>query len=486
MSHDLSHIYKDAPYGISTDDVSYVLGETSGDVGTLCTSNSINKYAKYKPCGGSSPASPTEAERKQLNCGIDTSNLVFSSFGDCLTAAKANCDWSKVTPVWYRLADFDKYYHGARQPYYGQIDIVGNTVLGGTSGMYIQLEIRHNVDMFQNVKINMQLSDLLGMLEENYNLDQYRYAFIYRDASNPSATVNMVDIPLSTGETIADANNKSINVTFAMPSGSTYQSVITYDCVFVAYAYDDGVADNMVFLPKTYFQVKLALFGIWNSSGVSIENTTIQIPKAGTGENPIALIFSGYEWDALVMGNLIPASFTPSQGDSQSSWKNVSLSVGEATERRVERKVTSLVYVSAPGRVGTTGDFTKQFYLEQACDPPVSTYNIEIWYRGEKVNQMDFPTTGGVQRNIDIVYDCAWRVERIYDFDTDEDVSFIQFSPSSRPAPAPNPGWAKYEDGYILNTTALQAGKTYAIEFRTNDGSDVPIDTFFINVVSET
>ena len=457
-------------YGISTDDVAYVLGEVSGDAGTLCTSNNINKYAKYKPCGGSSPASPTEDERKQLNCGINTTNLMFDDFEECLASAKINCDWSKATPIAYRLGDFDMYYHGARIPYVPQTNKKGNTSAGSGDSPYIPLAITKNDDIFNGVKVNLKVSDLLGMLEENYNLEDYKYALIFKDANDSEATVYKQDLEMSSGEVIDDVN-KILNFTFPVAS-QAYNTTVTYDCVFIVYVDDDGVYE-MTYLPNSYFQVQLAFFGIWNSNGTtSIDGQTFSnIPATGTAV-PIEMIFSGYEWHVEVMSNEVHASFTPSGGSSISPYSAVQMEVLplDSSSASIEGgTITAQVYVSAPGLTGTEPDFTKEFFIEQIRPTPTGPI-IEFYYQGERINQLDVTTVGGTQYDIHYIYNTSWSLSRIIkEGDIEVQSTDISIYPTSRPAPSSGASYAQF-DGYVLTQTTLVAGTRYRIELSTTSG----------------
>lgn len=490
MPHDNnSHIYTETvqgvKYGISTGDVAYVLGVASGDVGTLCTSSAVQKYAKFKPCGGNSPASPTEAERKQLNCGINTTNLMFDDFEECLASAKINCDWSKATPITYRLGDFDKYYHGARAPYRAQTNKKGNTSAGSGDAPAIPLAIIKNDDMFNGVKVNLKVSDLLGMLEENYNLEDYKYALIFRDANDPESTIYKYDIPMGSGEVIDDSD-KSFGYTFPV-SVQAYDTTVTYDCVFIVYVDDDGVYE-MTYLPNSYFQVQLAFFGIWNSSGsASIVGTTFQVPAAGTSV-PIEMIISGYEWEAQVMSNVVHATFTPSQGSSVSPYLPVRMEVAalDGSEASIEPgTITVPVYISVPAVTGTTGDYTKEFYIQQTRPTPTGPI-LEFYVNGERVNMLEIHEGQGYELRFDIKYNTEWIVSSIEEAESGSTTTDIHFAPTSRPAPPPNPGWALFEDAELYGNVSLVAGTAYRIHFKQTQSSSGEIETLELHVVSGT
>lgn len=155
MSHDTStgHIYiggtQQSPIGINIDDVNAIIQTGGGDVGTVCTSNNINKWAKNKPFRNTSPGVMTDTDRANALWGLG-SPVVQSAGGNTMavqgpkfvaatldtngnayeilkprglagTAGNANSEW-------FRLLDFDGYYHTAQKPINSN-DIAGFNVL---------------------------------------------------------------------------------------------------------------------------------------------------------------------------------------------------------------------------------------------------------------------------------------------------------------------------------------------------------------------
>jgi len=123
MPHDSKRIYTQGDYGVSTDDVASVLGVASHDVGTLCTSASINRWAIYKPISFRSLTSPTLEERKSKNMGlavIGIDALKDTGIGVAKVsveeAEKIIREWDYDRPLGganspYRLGDFNGYDH---------------------------------------------------------------------------------------------------------------------------------------------------------------------------------------------------------------------------------------------------------------------------------------------------------------------------------------------------------------------------------------
>lgn len=106
--------------GVSIDDIRAVLGEDSGDLGTLCTSDRINPIAKYKPLRGgdwrTTLLGDTELWRGPgavKDCGLQPNQM--AQLAD-IPAAYADNDpmhgWKYLKPDgtnWKRQTDFDGY-----------------------------------------------------------------------------------------------------------------------------------------------------------------------------------------------------------------------------------------------------------------------------------------------------------------------------------------------------------------------------------------
>ena len=96
--------------GISTTLVANELGVGSNDVGTLCTSDKINKWSKWKPVSYAAPTSLTLEQLTSANFGLNvTSNTDLDN----------PKEWSYVKPTGgalspYRLGDFRGYNHSAK------------------------------------------------------------------------------------------------------------------------------------------------------------------------------------------------------------------------------------------------------------------------------------------------------------------------------------------------------------------------------------
>lgn len=100
-------------------DVKVVLGETSNHLDDLCKSNAINKWSKRKPVRADVISSPNMA---LYNYGLSIPAAGYSSLPALLSALDGGYDWEYLRPrgssygEWYRLGDFNDYYHDAVSP----------------------------------------------------------------------------------------------------------------------------------------------------------------------------------------------------------------------------------------------------------------------------------------------------------------------------------------------------------------------------------
>ena len=110
---------------IDTTDIAAALGVASGDVGTLCTSNKINKWAKYKPIRYNQWQELEESQREgmpsdaadNIHFGIKINGPVNGVL-DYNIVAIHDTVFEYIQPRGgaaepYRMTDFDKYKHNA-------------------------------------------------------------------------------------------------------------------------------------------------------------------------------------------------------------------------------------------------------------------------------------------------------------------------------------------------------------------------------------
>lgn len=114
---------------VSVYDVQRALGVSSADVGTLCKSNRINKFSRYKPISYQKISMVTDSERASVNHGITVPDVVLTNAitrANMIDACANDWDYTKPSGTAsspYRLTDFVKpdatglgYYHSAVPP----------------------------------------------------------------------------------------------------------------------------------------------------------------------------------------------------------------------------------------------------------------------------------------------------------------------------------------------------------------------------------
>lgn len=123
MAYNNGLIYVDSnvtpPNGVSVRDVQQALGVSAQDVGSLCRSLVINKWAKYKPVKVANVVIPiTDAQRKAANYGFSVGSVTGSPDTIAKMSA-ASSAWTYDRPSSgypYRLTDYVQYYKFAKCP----------------------------------------------------------------------------------------------------------------------------------------------------------------------------------------------------------------------------------------------------------------------------------------------------------------------------------------------------------------------------------
>lgn len=111
-----------------TGDVAVVLNVNSGDTGTLCSHENINKWAKHKPIVYANVIAPlTDAQFKEKNYGLTVPNPnsprgSYTKIDDVILNAEDAYVYTKpsgrkASP--YRISDFNKYSHSVQAPING-------------------------------------------------------------------------------------------------------------------------------------------------------------------------------------------------------------------------------------------------------------------------------------------------------------------------------------------------------------------------------
>lgn len=107
-----------APIGLY--DVMVALGESKEDIGTLCTSDKIKQWAKYKPYRINQPSDITDTQRKAINFGLIMPTIYNTKAGLIAGLRNDGGSWGYDRPTaldWQRITDFAGYNHDAIPPF---------------------------------------------------------------------------------------------------------------------------------------------------------------------------------------------------------------------------------------------------------------------------------------------------------------------------------------------------------------------------------
>lgn len=190
---------------VNTDDVKDTIGENSHDVGTLCLSNKINRWSKYKPVEYPSPDSVTnywQGTDGKNGLHIDM-NADHTYTVDFVRSFYNNPDnWGYVHPQGFlRLTDFDGYNHNSL-PF-----IASRTngqpiekVLGGTTGSGV-VEVFAEVDFPRDFDNDGKPLDLTGNLtiDDFYLKDENNASYCLKDGYLSAILVVQSSNPITQG-----------------------------------------------------------------------------------------------------------------------------------------------------------------------------------------------------------------------------------------------------------------------------------------------
>lgn len=167
---------------IETAEIAECIGVASRDVRTLCTSDNIKMWAKYKPADVDSMGVLTEEERAAASYGIEENteySIVGSeSWSEAFTNAENGIySWGYKKPTTkYRMLDFDGYNHNAVCPLFFEAAGEG----------YVRVGIETESSLPTG---NIKLSDLTG-LQSMANLTDSYFGVLYK--KNGGSTVYMI------------------------------------------------------------------------------------------------------------------------------------------------------------------------------------------------------------------------------------------------------------------------------------------------------
>ena len=202
---------------VSIADVKTVLGETSNDLATLCKSDKVNMWAKYKPVELKRPFTNDEfdfANNRWRDDAVWFKGVNFEEDGVCglkvthggsLSAVidlydKNTAGWKRVKPGTtfacpYRLTDFIDYKHTATPPFAKPI-ITSET---HESGSVIATAMMKNL----NTEYELTLQNL-GILSETY------FGLALKNAAGQIAYFKTSDRPLKNGSVIVEIKNGNL------------------------------------------------------------------------------------------------------------------------------------------------------------------------------------------------------------------------------------------------------------------------------------
>lgn len=112
---------------ISTTLVANTIGVGSNDVGTLCTSNKINKWSKWKPVRYNTLTGITSEQLSFTNYGLNV--ITYTSFNNLIDAVRGSLNtWNYLQPRGmlthsepFRIGDFRNYSHDVINPVHQDI-----------------------------------------------------------------------------------------------------------------------------------------------------------------------------------------------------------------------------------------------------------------------------------------------------------------------------------------------------------------------------
>lgn len=190
---------------LTTTLVSNTLGISSHNISELCSSNSINKWSKYKPVGYNSVApdrSSTWYRGTDGNCGIDVGNISSGSPVSDLIQNYKNGAYTYIPPKGgstepYRLADFGGYDHDAKQFFYSGISKGTKYTINLTATNTLTIQGRYNssesslgIEDFHQLGEGLQDAHLAVHIFNNNPLEAISYRLLYTFIADDSIKQN--------------------------------------------------------------------------------------------------------------------------------------------------------------------------------------------------------------------------------------------------------------------------------------------------------
>ena len=198
---------------VSIDNVKSILAESSNDLATLCKSDNINKWARYKPIKHNCLFKPTEEQRKEVNYGISNIpyyRLLGKMTQDVINGSMQNATnistldtriepWHYQQPIGgyaspYRLGDFDGYFANASAP----IGAITETEINSSLSGKVSVVFNKNTDTVSSLTFNDLASDkdfsnqYLGLCLSDGNKSFYMTQKVGFDEGD-DVTISMLD-----------------------------------------------------------------------------------------------------------------------------------------------------------------------------------------------------------------------------------------------------------------------------------------------------
>jgi hypothetical protein len=240
-------------YGISLIDVANCLRDYRRDkdgninLGTMCTSEKINIWSKYKPVEFNSPLELSKEDWEAANYGLAVSSM-FSSTAESLIskAISSECKYEYIRPsTWARLTDFEGYNGLAETPYKFTLQNDKSRADGW-------------VDVYVSDKADLKLSDLNFTDISNQDINSMNLVLLTRPKNATSGvllhwalTADEKHITLGDIETASATGGAAPIARFNIPSGEHYLVAALTDA-----SVNDTEDKAWVFLPEAFFSVQ--------------------------------------------------------------------------------------------------------------------------------------------------------------------------------------------------------------------------------------
>lgn len=260
---------------VSIEDVRQVLGESSYDVGTLCLSSKIDKWARYKPLNY--PALFSNNGGKGINDSFGLSPITVSggtsttndtgAMSQIIQMIIANGgDWTYDRPKGgesspYRLVDFDGYQYGVRPPLYMELSDGEHDVSVGA----LKFRLRFNDDGAQSTGGLITYSEVKPFQGNDWYLWVFMSSssdftqFDYARSDDPVTKETTVSVNVSTTGTkyfVFAFGNKDGNKFMTIPNSYKGELITKYPVAVKFTANSSGFVD----FEKTDGSIDLSCF----------------------------------------------------------------------------------------------------------------------------------------------------------------------------------------------------------------------------------